>query len=554
MRTGGRARWYGLAMLSLGVAMIVVDLSIISVSIPTIIKDLGIDYTTVEWVNSIYALVFAALLVTFGRLGDLVGRRRVYISGLVVFAGASVLAAFAPSGGALIAARILQGVGGAAISPTTLSIVSAEFQGRDRGVAFGIYGSVIGGVAALGPAVGGWLTTNATWRWAFGINPIVAAIAILGTLHWVRESRDDHAERRFDVLGAVLTAVAFGGIVFGLIEGSKYGWWTPAAAFDLGPIHWPPDAPLSIVAVGFIVAVSSLLLFTVRELLRERRGDTSGLFRFGMLRHRGYAFGSLTVMVLSMGEYGLLFFLPLFLQGMRGYSAFETGLFLVAVSVGSFIAGPSAGALALKVGAKVVVASGMVLEAVGMLWISQILSPDVSGWAFVMPLAIYGAGTGLAVAQLTNVALSDVPLSESGAAAGGTGVLRQIGTAMGLAILGTVLAVGLGTGTHDRLATDLAASGLPTAAQQQLATSVADTVQASYGQALPQILADPRVPTTVRPVIESAVSSAFAGAAQTAAFAAATFMLLGLAFSLFVPGRRRSADVAANAAPVPAEH
>jgi EmrB/QacA subfamily drug resistance transporter len=556
MATSAQARWLGLAMLSLGVAMIVVDLSIISVSIPTIIDDLGIDYTAVEWVNSIYGLVFAALLITFGRLGDLLGRRRVYIGGLVLFAVASVLAAVAPTGSALIAARVLQGVGGAAISPATLSIVSAEFQGRERGIAFGIYGSVIGGVAALGPAVGGWLTTNASWRWAFGINPFVAVIAILGTLTWVRESRDERAQPRFDLLGAVLTAIGFGGVVFGFIEGSRYGWLTPAAAFELGPVRWPADAPLSVVAAGFLVAAAALLLFTARELSRERRGDVGGLFRFGLLRHRGYAFGSLTVMVLSMGEYGLLFVLPLFLQGMRGYSAFQTGLFLVAVSIGSFIAGPSAGALAIKVGAKVVVATGMVLEAAGVLWISQLFSPGVSGLAFVVPLAVYGAGTGLAVAQLTNVALSDVPVSESGAASGGTSVLRQIGTAMGLALLGTILAVGLGSGTHDRLAAGLAATDLPAAARQQIATSVAAAVQDSYGQTLPEILGDPRLPVAAQPAIEAAVPAAFTDAARTAAYAAAAFMLLGLAFSLFVPGRaRRAADVAGSGegSPVPSQ-
>lgn len=545
MAANNARRWYGLAMLSLGVAMIVVDLSIISVSIPTIIKDLGIDYTTVEWINSIYALVFAALLVTFGRLGDLIGRRRVYVGGLIVFAGASILAGLAPTGGALITARIIQGLGGAAISPTTLSMVSAEFRGRERGVAFGVYGSVIGGVAALGPAVGGWLTTNASWRWAFLINPFVAAIAIAGTLAFVHESRDDAAIRRFDFLGALLTAVGFGGIVFGLIEGSQYGWVRPAADFSFGPLSWPTSQPVSIAAVAFALGIAALLLFTAIELAREAAGDQSGIFRFGLLRHRGYAFGSLTVMVLSLGEYGLLFFLPMFLQGMRGYSAFDTGLIILAVAGGTFIAGPAAGVMAARFGSRQVVAAGMALEAVGVLWISQLFSPQVTGLAFVPPLIVYGAGTGFAVAQLTSVALSDIPRELSGVASGGTSTMRQIGTALGLAILGTILAVGLGANTQARLSQDLQSStAVPVAAQAQLSESIAASIKASYGQALPAIPADPNTPAAAKPIIQTAVESGFVDAARTAAYAAALFILMGLALSLCVPNWRSTAPQA----------
>ena len=179
MHEAGRGRWIGLAMLSLGVAMIIVDATIVNVAVPSIIRDLKLDSTTAEWINTVYALVFAALLITLGRIGDLWGRRRLYLLGLAVFGVASVLAGAAPTGELLIAARVLQGVGGAMILPATQSILNTNFRGRDRAIAFGIWGATIGGMAAVGPLLGGWLTTYLSWRWAFFINIPVALVAIV---------------------------------------------------------------------------------------------------------------------------------------------------------------------------------------------------------------------------------------------------------------------------------------------------------------------------------------------------------------------------------------
>ena len=204
MHEAGRGRWLGLGMLSLGVAMIIVDATIVNVAVPSIITDLQIDSTTAEWINTVYALVFAALLITLGRVGDLFGRRRLYLLGLVVFARASVLAGAAPTGELLIAARILQGVGGAMILPATQSILNTNFRGRDRAIAFGIWGATIGGMAAVGPLLGGWLTTNFSWRWAFYINVPVAIIAFLGTRHYISETKDENAKAGLDPAGFLL--------------------------------------------------------------------------------------------------------------------------------------------------------------------------------------------------------------------------------------------------------------------------------------------------------------------------------------------------------------
>jgi EmrB/QacA subfamily drug resistance transporter len=532
---GTRNRWIGLGMLSLGVSMIIVDVSIVNVAIPVIIDDLGIDFTAAEWVNTIYSLVFAALLVTLGRLGDLVGRRRVFLGGLVVFAGSSLFAGLAPSGNLLILARLLQGIGGAAILPATLSLVTSEFRGRERGIAFGIWGSVIGGMAALGPLIGGWLTTNASWRWAFLINLPVAAIAFAGTLYYLNESRDQHAERRFDLTGAALSTIGFGGLVFGLIEGYKYGWWGPSQAFTVFGLTWPQDWPVSIVPVAFAVAALSLAAFAVYELRKEARGDRSGAFQFSLFGYPGFRWGNLAVTIVSLGEFGLLFVVPLFLQGVLGYSAFDTGLVLLGLAAGAFIAGPSAGVLASRIGPKWVVSAGMALEATGIFWIGSSFSADLTGWQLVPPLVVYGIGVGLATAQLTNVALAEIPPDRSGVASGGTTTLRQVGTALGIAVLGTVLYIGLGQGTRDRLA---GVAGLPA----QAVDGIAAAIEGSGAQALPQVLADPRLTDALRADIRTAVDDAFVEAGRTASHVATGFVLLGLAFSVLIPNTRGEAD------------
>ena len=192
---GGRRRWFGLVIISLGVSLIIVDSTIVNVSIPSIIDDLGISSSEAQWVQEIYTLVFAALLLVFGRLADQFGRRRIFALGALVFGLASVLAANADGAAWLIGARALQGVGGAMMLPTSLSLLNATFRGRERGIAFGIWGATIGGTAALGPLLGGWLTTSYSWRWAFGINVPLTLIVIVGLYLLVDESREPSTSR-----------------------------------------------------------------------------------------------------------------------------------------------------------------------------------------------------------------------------------------------------------------------------------------------------------------------------------------------------------------------
>ena len=446
MHESGRGRWLGLAMLSLGVSMIIVDATIVNVAIPSIIKDLNLDSTEAEWINTIYALVFASLLITLGRIGDLVGRRKLYLVGLVVFGFASVLAGLSQSGGMLILARVLQGVGGAMILPATQSILNTNFRGRDRAIAFGIWGATIGGMAAVGPLLGGWLTTYLSWRWAFFINVPVALIAIFGTLRYIGESKDENAKSGLDPVGFVLITGGLSLFIFGLIEGRNYGWWTPTKPFQILGWTWPLDS-VSIIPFCLVGGLLALAVFLIVEGRRSRAGKFF-LFDVGLWLFPAFRYGNLAGTIVSLGEFGLLFALPLFLQGVIGYSAFETGLVFLALAVGSFFAAPVSVRLAQRYGPRRAVTLGMFLEAVGIISTSLLISTTVTGLQLAVPLFVYGIGVGLATAQLTSIVLSDIPPERSGLASGANSTMRQIGSALGIAILGTVLFTALGNGVH----------------------------------------------------------------------------------------------------------
>ena len=522
-----RLRWVGLVFISIAVSLIIVDSTIVNVAIPAIVDDLGITSTEVQWVQEAYTLVFAALLLVFGSLADRFGRRRVMVTGVIVFAAASVLAALAADGGLLILARLLQGVGGAMILPTTLSIINATFRGRERGIAFAVWGSTIGGMAAVGPLLGGWLTTDFSWRWAFGINIPLGIIVVIGVLLTVAESRSDRTDR-IDGVGALLSVVTMGSLVFGLIEGRTYGWWLVDQRPQIGDWTWPWD--LSPIPIAFALAIAALVAFIAWGVGRQRRGKST-LLALRLFSIRSFRNGNIAAGVVSLGEFGIILALPLWLQFVLGFDALQTGLLLLALAGGSFVASGAAGATSGRIAPVWIVRAGLIAEIIGVAGIGFLIAPDAS-WVPIIPfLFIYGLGVGLATAQLTGVVLADVPVADSGSASGTQSTSRQLGAALGVAILGTVLF----TSTAGILSSSLDERGLPAAQRDQVVSAVVD----SAGAAISGLEAKAETAD-----IAADAKAAFSDGTRYAAWTAAGFLALGLlsTISLGASARVRRED------------
>jgi len=502
-------RWWAMSVISLGVSLIIMDATVVNVAMPTVIRSLSLDPSQAEWLNAVYALTFAALLLLFGRVGDLIGRRYMIAGGLAVFTLASAGAGAAGDGSLLVTARLVQGVGASMILPAALSTVNAMFTGRSRAAAFAIWGSTIGGMAAVGPVVGGWLVTDLSWRWAFWLNIPVAAVALAGTLALVPETRDRHARRRLDIGGAVLACLAFAGIVFALIEGQRYGWWRQGSG------------ALSPVPVAMAAGVVLLADFGVLQRRRALAGRAV-LADLSLLRIRSFRYGLVAALVVAFGEFGLLFTLPLLLQGALGYSALGTGVLVLALAMGTFLISGMTPQLARRLTARGVVRAGLATEAVAVAGLGLTLAASTPGWALAGWLFLYGAGVGMATAQLTNVILADVPVRASGEASGIQSTVRQLGSAVGVAVLGSLLVVSLAHGT----ATRLAAHGITGPAS----ASAVSQVRASIGAVIPAL----RAAGATRAAGQAA-AAALVHASQTVTLVAAAIIAVGLAVTYALP-------------------
>ena len=532
-----RHRWAALGVLAAALAMIILDGTIVGVALPAIIDDLDLHLTEAQWVNSLYAMVFAALLLASGRLGDRLGRRRLLVAGIVVFVVGSVLAGLSGGGSPLIASRAVQGVGGALVLPATLSTVNATFRGKDRATAFGVWGAVMAGTAAIGPLLGGWLTTEASWRWIFFVNVPVGLAVLVGALVLVPETRGAKGGRGLDVDGLLTSGLGLALIVFGMIEATALGWWTPKDDFTVLGLTWPATAPVSPVPVAIAVGVIFLLLLVRWEKHRARVGR-SALLDLSLFSVPTFTWGNITATAVAAGEFALVFVLPLYLVNAVGLSIMEAGLVLAAMAFGAFLSGASARPLAERWSPTTVVVGGLVLELVGLVVLALVSRPHLAIWMMIAPLVVYGVGLGLASAQLTSTVLRDVPAAQSGSASATQSTVRQVGAAIGSAIAGTSLAAGLNWLAPDRLAT-LPHLDAATADQLQ------GTVVSSAGGVIPMVRAGTGPFASLGdagPAVASTLADVFGQATGVAVAVAAVLLALGLVGALRVAVVARRED------------
>jgi len=418
-------RWLGAIVMIVGALMDMIDVTIVNVALPTIRRDLHASATQLEWVVSGYMLAFAAALIVAGNLGDLLGRKRVFLIGVAVFGLASLAAGLSGSGAELIAARVVQGTAAAGMAPQVLATFRAVFAGAERGKAFSIYGAMLGFASAVGLLLGGVLTEanlfGWSWRAVFFVNIPVAAAALIAGLRFVPETRDPGA-RRPDVTGAVLLAASLVAIVYPLLEGRQLGW--PAWVWVL-------------LAAG-VAGLGGLGLFEAR---RTGRADgPAPLLKAGLFRVPAFAAGLGVQMAFAAGLQGFFLALALWLQAGEHFSPLKAGLTAVAFSAGSFIGAPVAVPLAQRYGRRVL-ASGGALMAAGIAGVSLVASHigvNGSPWPLVPGLVVCGAGLALLIIPLVNVVLAAVPVEAAGGASGLFSTAQQLGGAVGVAVFGTV--------------------------------------------------------------------------------------------------------------------
>ncbi|MEV8512170.1 MFS transporter [Dactylosporangium sp. NPDC051484] len=409
-------KWSALIAVSIGTFMLLVDVTIVTVALPAIARDLDATLGGLQWVLDGYALALAAVLLASGALADRRGRRRVYLVGTVVFALASLLCAAAPNAEFLVAARFLQGLGGAAMLATTVAILSVAYTGRDRGVAFGIWGAVNGAAAAAGPIAGGLLTEHLGWRWIFLVNLPVSVLALWFTLRGVTESRG-RADARLDLPGTVTFTISAAAVTFALIRGGDAGWTSASTLISFG------------------VAAAALVAFVAVE---RRTAHPMLDLRLFSLARPSFAVLMTAAVLAQAAAFAYLPFTTVWLQQFLGRGPVDAGLLgALPMSAASFVAGFAGGRLFQRIAPRWTIGLGLILIAAGA-FLQARLTPTSTGTALIPGLVVVGLGVAAVLPTMASASLAAVPHERSGMAGGAMNTFRQLGFALGVAVFGSI--------------------------------------------------------------------------------------------------------------------
>jgi EmrB/QacA subfamily drug resistance transporter len=523
--------WLVLLVLNLGFFMILLDTTIVNVAIPSIIDGLKASLDQILWVLNSYLLVYAVLLITAGRIGDIYGPRNLFGAGLLIFIVSSAVCGFAQDPNQLIIARIVQGVGGALLTPQTLAIINSIFPPERRGAAFGIWGAVAGVAAVAGPTLGGWLTTDFTWRWIFYVNLPIGVIALLGTFFIVPDLRPGR-RHRLDVAGVLLSSLGLFLVVFGLIEGQRYNW---------GVIWWQVNI-YEVIAAG--VAIFVVFLFWERFVAEP-------LVPLSLFRNRNYTLMNWTSICLSFGMLGLFLPITIYLQSVLGMSALEAGLTISPMAFTSMLVAPWAGRLSDRIGGKYILMTGLAAFALGMGLVAHAAGPASTWQDFAPFFVIAGFGMGCTFAPMTAVAMRNIEPRMSGAASGVFNTTRQVGGALGSSVVGAVLQARLVAQMHDEAASR--AGQLPAQFRDRFVSAFSSAGQhglsVGRGQSGASIQLPPNLPLQVKQMLlqlgHDVFVSGYLDAMRQSLYVPVIAMAVASASCLLIE-RRRSADAAAT--------
>jgi EmrB/QacA subfamily drug resistance transporter len=429
------AKWGVLAVLGAAQFLMVLDQAVMNVAISQLVADFDTTVTTIQAVIALYALVMAGLMLTGGKLGDLLGRRRAFAIGLCIYAAGSALTAAAWNVTALtLGWSILEGIGAALVLPAMVALVAANFRGQDRALAYGVLGGVAGAGIAVGPILGGWATTELSWRVVFAGEVVVAA-GIFAGLRLLDEGRVERAGRSLDWVGSILSALGLGLVVLGVLQASNWGWLQPRSS---------PIEPFGFSLTPFVVAAGALVLFAFSRW--ERRREETGaepLVHLRLLGRPRLRAGLAMLVSQNLILMGIFFTVPLFLQVVQGLDALETGVRMLPASVGLFVSALAGSALAKRLPARAIVRAGLLIVLVATLLLLDTIEPQLDNASFLIAMGVLGVGMGLIVSQLGNVVQSSVGDEDRSEAGGLQNTAQQLGSSLGTAFLGAVVITSL---------------------------------------------------------------------------------------------------------------
>ena len=442
--------WVVLLVLVLGFFMILLDTTIVNVAIPSIITGLHAGLDEVLWVLNAYILVYAVLLITAGRMGDMFGPKRLFMAGLVIFTLSSAACGLAQSPGELILFRVIQGIGGALLTPQSMSIITSLFPPEKRGAAFGVWAAAAGVAAAAGPTLGGFLTTTYSWRAIFYVNVPIGVVAF--TLAWLMMPElTNHRAHKIDFTGVTLASLGLFALVFGLIEGERYSWGPIVNFANFGILGL--NASLISIPTILLLGVVLLLAFWRYE-STHREGEP--LLPLSLFRDRNFSIANAISTIVAFGMLGMFLPLTIFLQSVLNMKAENAGVVFVPMSLVSMVVAPIAGRQVERVG-KWLLTAGLLLYALGMGIVIWVASLSAQGTTFTPALIVAGVGMGLTFAPMVTLAMRNVSPVQAGAASGFINTVRQVGGALGSAVVGAIL--------YNQLATDLKGQAIKYAAQ-----------------------------------------------------------------------------------------
>ena len=414
--TDENKKWWTLGAVSVGLFMIMLDNTIVNVALPSIQRSLGLTLSQLEWVVTGYALTFAAFMLTGGKLADLLGRRLIFMAGLVIFTASSLVCGLAGSGEMLIGARVVQGLGAALMNPATLSIITATFPPRQRGMAIGIWAGVSAMALAIGPLVGGLLAEHVNWNWIFYINVPVGIAGLILTPMLITESRDTSHEQRPDIPGLVTSGIALFALTYGFIESNNYGWGSTR------------------IIGAFVIGIVALAVFIVLE-----RVQRLPMLDLSLFKNRTFAGANAAMLLIGLAMFGLFLFVSLYVQQVLHFSPVEAGATFLPMTLLIILIAPQAGRLSDRVGSRWLVGGGMAILSLSLLWYSQ-LGTHETFWSILPGLLLGGVGMGLTMTPTTAAAMGSVPVDKAGVGSAVLNSMRQVGGSLGIGVMGAIVA------------------------------------------------------------------------------------------------------------------